>query len=124
KEGGGCTTASEMTTLPASKLRRIVIDPARPKELAYEGGGRFVPWGTNFLRVEVADHSSVLIDRAMMSDFGAVNAALDRVLNVDPPDGALNSLRIHVQLDLFLSDAETPRRDVVARLAHVIESAE
>jgi hypothetical protein len=120
----GCTDAAEMTTQPASHLRRILIDPTHPKELAYEGGGRFVPWGTNFIGVEMPDHASALVDRAMMNDFEAVTTALQRVTNVAPPDGALNSLRIHVQLDLFLSDATTPRRDAVARLARVIESAE
>ena len=117
--------AAFATRAPAP-LGWITVDPAHPRNFILPDGTRWVPWGNNFVGVTGSAANHRLVEEHMYDAAGLarIDADLARLANVAPPDGAGNSIRMHLQLHRFLRDPVTPDPEALARFAHVVELAE
>lgn len=113
------------TRAPAP-LGWITVDPANPRHLRLPDGTRWVPWGNNYVGVTGSAVNRRLVEDQMYSAEGLarIDADLARLAQIAPPDGATNTVRMHVQLHAFLVDPVTPNPEAFARFARVIELAE
>jgi hypothetical protein len=122
---GACSAPESFATKASTALRWVRVDPADPKQLAFEDGERFVVWGSNYVG-PTGGSVHLQFEDAMYDAAGLalIEADLTRLANVAPPDGVLNALRMHLQLHTFLIDATTPKRSAFAHFAKVIELVE
>ena len=120
-----CSSPQTFATKTPTTLQWIVVDPVDGKQLAFESGGRFVVWGSNYVG-PTGGAVHLQFEDAMYDDMGLalIEADLDRLANIAPPDGVLNALRMHLQLHTFLIDATTPKRSALAHFARLIERVE
>jgi hypothetical protein len=122
----GCAASSAFTTRAAATDTRFVkVDPTDSHYLALDDGTRWIPWGNNYVGVTGAGPNQLVEDQ-MYSDDGRARIAADfaRLVDLAPPSGATNVIRMHVQLHTFLVDPETPDPQAFAQFARVIEAAE
>jgi len=116
----------KFTTSAPTAMRWVSVDPSNSRHLILDNGQRFVPWGNNYVFVHGTSNTQQLVETDMYSAAGLarIGADLHTLTNVAPPDGALNVVRMHLQLHTFLVDPTTVNREAFARFAQVIELAE
>lgn len=121
-----CGEVRSFATAAGSGLAWVVVDPQSPRHLKLQTGERFSPWGNNYVFVTGTGQANALVEHQMTSDEGMalIDADLQRLANLAPPDGASNVIRMHLQLHTFLRDAATPDREALAHYSQVIEHAE
>lgn len=122
-----CVNAPGFSTRAPSAMKWVVVDPQNPKRLAFADGGRFVPWGNNYVRVGWTGKNHQFVEDQMVDDAGMalIAADLDRHTNVYPPDGKTNVVRMHLQFHTFFGDGGTALKpEAFARYAQVVEMAE
>lgn len=128
-EGGGaaeCGLPTSFTTAAPTTLPWVIVDPEVTRHLKLTTGERFIVWGNNYVAPTGAPEPNLLVEDHFYDEagFALIDADLERLTNLAPPDGLSNTIRMHLQLHAFLHDAVTPNREALARYARVVELAE
>lgn len=120
-----CSEVISFYTSEPTSMLFVEVDSLDPTKLALEDGERFIPWGSNYVRVDTLNTINMLLEDAMYDPAGLahIGADFDKLKNI-APGANLNVVRIHLRFHSFLLDPATPDHEALARLANVVEMAE